>query len=73
MTSKFAAILLSALFASATLAADSPAAGKTIEAELGKEFRLKKGEVAHFDDGRAYMKIVKFINTPCPYTVRLKC
>ena len=57
---KTAALLLS-LFA-----AQASAAAKTIPIELGKEFRLKKGEVASIAGGRAFLKIVKFINSPCP-------
>jgi hypothetical protein len=57
---KAAALLLS------LLAAGSSAAPKTIPVELGKEFRLKKGEIAGIDGGKAFLKIVKFINSPCP-------
>jgi len=42
------------------------AAAKPIPVELGKEFRLKKGEVASLEGGRALLRIVKFINSPCP-------
>ena len=42
------------------------AAAKPIPVELGKEFRLKKGEVASLEGGRALLKIAKFINSPCP-------
>lgn len=52
------AVLLSPLLAHA--------AAKTIPVELGKEFRLKKGEVASIEGGRALLRIVKFINSPCP-------
>ncbi len=52
-------LLLSSLFASG-------AAAKTIPVELGKEFRLKKGEVAAIAGTKATLRIVRFINSPCP-------
>ena len=52
-------LLLSALLATG-------AAAKTVPAELGKEFRLKKGEVAALAGTKATVRIVKFINSPCP-------
>ncbi|MDD5304234.1 MAG: hypothetical protein PHS14_14130 [Elusimicrobia bacterium] len=48
------------------IAAGASAAPRTIPVELGKEFRLKKGEVASIAGGRATLRIVKFINSPCP-------
>jgi hypothetical protein len=56
-----AAVLLLSL-----LAAGASAAPKTIPVELGKAFRLMKGEVASIAGGRATLRIVKFINSPCP-------
>lgn len=52
-------LLLSSLLAAG-------AAAKTVPAELGKEFRLKKGEVAALAGTKATVRIVKFINSPCP-------
>ncbi len=52
------------------LAAQASAAAKTIPIELGKEFRLNKGEVASIEGGRATLRIVKFINSPCPKGAR---
>jgi len=52
-------LLLSSLLASG-------AAAKTIPVELGKEFRLRKGEVAAIAGTKATLRIVKFINSPCP-------
>lgn len=52
-------LLLSSLLASG-------AAAKAVPAELGKEFRLKKGEVAAIAGTKATLRIVKFINSPCP-------
>lgn len=52
-------LLLSAFLASG-------AAAKTIPVELGKEFRLRKGEVAAIAGTKATLRIVKFINSPCP-------
>lgn len=39
---------------------------KPLTVELGKEFRLRKGEVAAIAGTRATVRIVKFINSPCP-------
>lgn len=61
-----AVVLLSSLFASSFLQAAAPAAGKTIEAGLGKDFRLQKGETARIDGGRASLRITGFVNSPCP-------
>ncbi len=58
---KAAALLFSCL-----LASSAPAAAKTITAELGKPFRLKKGEAARIAGSRAVLRIAKFINSPCP-------
>jgi hypothetical protein len=52
-------LLLSALLSSSAFA-------KPVAAELGKEFRLKKGEVAAIAGTKATLRIVKFINSPCP-------
>ena len=60
-----AAVLLLSL-----LAAGASAAPKTIPVELGKAFRLKKGEIAAIEGGRATLRIVKFINSPCPKGAR---
>ena len=57
---KAAALLL------ALLAGGAYAAAKTIPIELGKAFRLKKGEIAAIPGGRATLRIAKFINSPCP-------
>ncbi len=59
---KLAALLL-ALTASPVLAAPVPA-------ELGKAFRLEKGRTASIDGGKALLRIVKFINSPCPKGAR---
>lgn len=48
----------------------SGAAAKTIPVELGKEFRLKKGEVAAIAGTKATVRIVQFINSPCPEGAR---
>lgn len=56
---KLATILLSLLCASA-------AAAKTIPVVLGKEFRLEKGQVARIGKSQAFLRITKFINSPCP-------
>lgn len=48
----------------------SGAAAKTIPVELGKEFRLRKGEVAAVAGTKATLRIVKFINSPCPKGAR---
>lgn len=58
---RLAALLLAALFAPA-----APAGAKKIAAELGGEFRLGKDETARIADGRASLRITKFINSPCP-------
>lgn len=52
-------LLLSALLASTAFA-------KPVPVELGKEFRLKKGEVAAIAGTKATLRIVRFINSPCP-------
>lgn len=57
---------LAAVFLFSIIAAGASSAVKTIPVELGKEFRLKKGEVAAIAGGRAFLRIVKFINSPCP-------
>ena len=48
------------------LALAAHAAAKPVPAELGKPFRLKKGEVAALAGTKATLRIVKFINSPCP-------
>jgi len=62
LTSRLAAVLLSFLA--------TAAAAKTIDVEFGKEFRLKKGEIARFDGGRGTLRITNFINSPCPKGAR---
>ncbi|MBI2385793.1 MAG: hypothetical protein HYV14_07235 [Elusimicrobia bacterium] len=52
-------LLLSSLLASGAFA-------KAMPVELGKEFRLRKGEVAAIAGTKATLRIVKFINSPCP-------
>lgn len=52
-------LLLSALLAGTAFA-------KTMPVELGKEFRLKKGEVAAIAGTKATLRILRFINSPCP-------
>ena len=42
------------------------AAPKALKVELGKEFRLKKGETASLPDGKTTLKITGFVNSPCP-------
>lgn len=39
---------------------------KTVAVELGKDFRLRKGETARLPGGRATLSIARFINSPCP-------
>lgn len=39
---------------------------KPIPVDLGREFRLKRGESAAVIGGRAFLRIAKFINSPCP-------
>jgi hypothetical protein len=56
-------LLLSSLLTSGAFAKDIPV-------ELGKEFRLKKGEVASVAGTKATLRIVKFINSPCPKGAR---
>lgn len=56
-------LLLAALLASS-------ASGAAISVELGEEFRLKKGEVAAIAGTKAVLRIVKFINSPCPKGAR---
>ena len=48
------------------LAGGAYANAKPIPVELGKEFRLKKREIAAIVGGQATLKITKFINSPCP-------
>jgi hypothetical protein len=48
----------------------SPAFAKTIPVELGKEFRLKKGEVGAIAGTKATLRIARFINSPCPKGAR---
>lgn len=54
----------------ALLALVASAAPKTISVELGKEFRLKKGEIAAVAGTKATVRITKFINSPCPKGAR---
>lgn len=56
-------LLLAALLASTAFA-------KTVPVELGKEFRLRKGEVAAISGTKATLRIVRFINSPCPEGAR---
>lgn len=56
-------LLLSALLAGTAFA-------KTVPVELGKEFRLRKGEVAAIAGSAATLRIVRFINSPCPKYAR---
>lgn len=60
---------MTTLFLLATLLA-SPGSAKTIPVELGKEFRLTKADVASIEGGRATLRIVKFIYSPCPKGAR---
>lgn len=46
------------------------AAPKTIQAELGREFRLRKGERAELKGTNASVRITGFINSPCPKGAR---
>lgn len=48
----------------------SSAFAKPVPVELGKEFRLKKGEVAAIGGTKATLRIVRFINSPCPKDAR---
>lgn len=61
MAKKIAVALVLAL-----LVGGAYAAAKMIPIELGKAFRLKKGESAAIPGGRATVRIMKFINSPCP-------
>ncbi len=64
--SLFAALLTLMLVATTPIAARTPSAGRTIPVELGREFRLKEGDVARIGDSRDSLRIVRFINSPCP-------
>lgn len=37
-----------------------------VSAQLGQEFRLAKGQTASLESGRVLVRLVKFINSPCP-------
>lgn len=52
------------------LAPPVAAAPKTITAELGKEFTLRKGQRAELKGTDASIRIIDFINSPCPKGVR---
>ncbi len=56
------------LFAAA--AAQASPAPKTITAELGKEFVLRKGQRADLKGTDASIRITGFINSPCPKGMR---
>lgn len=56
-------LLLTAFLASTAFA-------KTVPVELGEEFRLKKGEVAAIAGTKATLRIVRFIDSPCPKGAR---
>lgn len=63
-------ILLAAclwLWATAASAAPAP---KTITAELGKAFVLRKGQRADLKGTDASIRLTGFINSPCPKGVR---
>lgn len=60
------ALLLASILLPAAYAAAAPAAGKTVAVELGKQFRLKKGEIARIAGTKASLRIERFINSPCP-------
>lgn len=60
-------LALAAAFASSAFAAPPP---KTIKAEVGKPFVLRKSQVAHLKDTDASIRITGFINSPCPKGAR---
>ncbi|MBI4423929.1 MAG: hypothetical protein HY554_09395 [Elusimicrobia bacterium] len=60
------AVLVLSGWASAAPAAESRASRRTIDVELGKEFRLEKGEAARISGTRAVLRIERFIDSPCP-------
>lgn len=57
-------------FLAVLLALPSAAAPKEVSAELDKAFRLEKGQTATLDGGKASLRIVRFINSPCPKGAR---
>lgn len=59
--------LLAALLLSSAPASAAP---KTVKAELGKEFTLKKEQRAAFAGTDASLRITGFINSPCPKGAR---
>lgn len=54
----------------AVLLAAGLAAAKDVPAELGRAFRLEKGQTAVLDGGKAALKIVRFVDSPCPKGAR---
>lgn len=58
------------LFLLAALCVPAAAAPKTITAELGKEFVLRKAQTAKLKDTDASVRIAGFINSPCPKGAR---
>ena len=44
----------------------APTPPKPTDAELGKPFRLRKGELARLVQGRVTLRITGFIKSPCP-------
>jgi hypothetical protein len=65
--------LLAALLLAGCASAAEPKpakAPKTLDAPLGKEFKLLKGRAARLDGGRAVLTIESFINSPCPKGAR---
>ncbi|MBI4061505.1 MAG: hypothetical protein HY403_08755 [Elusimicrobia bacterium] len=46
------------------------AAPRTITAELGREFTLRKGQRARIKDADASILLTGFINSPCPKGMR---
>ncbi|MBI4348961.1 MAG: hypothetical protein HY553_19140 [Elusimicrobia bacterium] len=61
---RWAWVLVACLVVPASAAKRRP--GRIVDAELGKEFRLKQGESARLPGGRDFLRIEKFINSPCP-------
>lgn len=61
---KLASIALLLAFAAAS------ASAAAIPVESGKAFRLRQGETASIDGGKAELRLVKFINSPCPEGAR---
>lgn len=62
--------MMTLMLALSLVAAPAFAAPKTIKAELGKAFVLRKNQVAVLKDTDASIRITGFINSPCPKGAR---